>query len=127
MLTGRAPTPLHSLRSTARRARLLAGGFDCEQLHRRVSLHALCPPGEDESFICGGNMKLVWSGKPRETKGPPAFQVDMRSCEDVAAWAALRGVLHPPPLPPVLTGHVSGCCTTTQSARSCCLSSYRAS
>jgi hypothetical protein len=39
-------------------------------------------------------MKLVWSGKPRETKGPPAFQVDMRSCEDVAAWAALRGVQH---------------------------------
>jgi len=56
-------------------------------------LHAMLA-GMGESFTCGGNVKVVWSPQSQKAAGLPGFEVDMRCTEDVAAWAALRQVLH---------------------------------
>jgi hypothetical protein len=54
-------------------------------------MHAMIA-GRVQSYTCGGNLRMVWkSGADREAQG---LRLDMRSYEDVAAWATLRQVLH---------------------------------
>jgi len=57
-------------------------------------LHSMLA-GMDDCYTCGGNVKVVWSPQTDQAKDMlPRFEVDLRCCEDVAAWAALRQVLH---------------------------------
>ena len=57
-------------------------------------LHAMIA-GRVHSYTCGGGLRLVWKADAHEERDAEgSLRLDMRSYEDVAAWAALRRVLH---------------------------------
>ena len=57
-------------------------------------LHAMIA-GRVHSYTCGGGLRLAWNAGVHDGRDAGgSLRLDMRSYEDVAAWAALRQVLH---------------------------------